>query len=68
MSTRGKKFKCIKSETFSFTVGEWYECIYDDPELSHAFIDNNGNLNGFGGCNDEHFDLRNPKDKKRMFS
>ena len=56
-----KWYKYIGFNGENFTNGKWYECA-GDIEDDGAFIDNNGNLNGFCGFNHKNFDLSNPMD------
>lgn len=55
----GNWYKCIDSASTMFNIGKWYKCIRQTNELN-AFIDNQGEKNGWSGFNHERFDLSNP--------
>ena len=55
----GNWYKCIDSASTMFNIGKWYKCIGPTNEFC-AFIDNEGDENGWSDCNHECFDLSNP--------
>lgn len=61
-SMKGKWFKYVDSSRGNqFTENKWYQCCKNSPLRPYAFIDNNGDENGYGD-NSKYFDLSNPMD------
>jgi hypothetical protein len=58
----GKWYKFIGKSYENFTNGKYYLCISSDIDEEGAFIDNNGDKNGFSRINNNQFDLSNPMD------
>jgi hypothetical protein len=56
----GKWYKFIGKSYENFTNGKYYLCIRADIDDEGAFIDNNGDINGFNRINNKHFNLSNP--------
>lgn len=54
---KGQMFICTDNSASrgGFTNGKEYKCIKDDFESSGAFIDDQGEENGWGGRNHRHF-------------
>jgi len=66
---KGKRFKCLTQARPSFIKGEYYLCVKENIDEEGAFIDEQGDTNGFGiGMNTRCFDLKNPLKERRMFS
>lgn len=55
----GNWYKCIDSASTMFNIGKWYKCIGPTNEFC-AFINNEGQEDGWAGYNHESFDLTNP--------
>lgn len=57
----GRWYKYIGELDSDFNVGDWYFCHRNNPNEELAFIDKNGNKNGFYPKNEKHFDFTNPQ-------
>ena len=57
----GRWYQYIGDVDRCFNIGEWYFCPTNNPEHLFAFIDKNGQKNGFHSTNRYRFDLTNPR-------